>query len=52
MKSTFIIVLFLLILPRNVLQGGSGHSLGVIDFALKCVNVANQSRTLQVDNAC
>ena len=53
MKSTFIIILFLLVLPRNALfcKGFRGFC-DVLDFALKLQIVANQSKTLQVVTTC
>ena len=53
MKSTYIIVLFLLVLPRNSLFcKGSWEFCDVLDFAPKLQIVANQIRTLQVVTTC
>src|SRR5699024_1487858 len=52
-KSTLIIVLFLLVLPRNALFcKGFREFCCWFDFALKCVIVANQSKVEHVVTTC
>ena len=53
MKSILIIVLFLLVLPRNALFcKGFREFCCWFDFALKCVIVANQSKVEHVVTTC
>ena len=53
MKSIFIIVLFLLELPRNALVcKGFREFYNVLDFALKLQIVANQSKMEHIVTTC